>query len=844
MKAITEFIKYELKPRLWDRYDAIFPELGFEFKANKWQSKKHCDGTDGTGKRPDRCVITKSNPYQIFDQKFGAKDVIKQFMDNNGIRETYEAVNKMCDRVGIEHPKYSDAEMARFERIARTVDLLSRSAKRQARALFEPGAEKELSYLRGRGFTDKEIKEIGFGYLSKSEAKMIEAATGEKIQAYMGESHTLSIPLKNCSEIYGFKVRSILPESERPYYAPKKYYYNKGVKNHIYNLSGVRKKDAELVTVEGEIDAALATVRGIKNVVATGGRGGMLSESLLNEAMALGVKKVTMLLDRDEAGTQHVGESIQAAHRNGITVFVAEFPEGETLEDGTPVHDVNEFLKKHDPHALQEIIDKARYATMWLYGKVGNEILKSYDGIATDKATHEIICEVIKLANQTPSIEEREILLKSCAEELRIGNQAFSVDALRVMADAGRVEADRAMQKTATEKAIQDAQKLLDAGETTKALEVMNNAAIAYGAMDRESRFRDLLILPTPQSREEEKRKLLEGGDRDIAMPYYFATEDGKQMEQLHLRSGAITFVCACTSHGKSTALQNMALMAATDTNRKGCFLYFTFEESKMAVQSQFVNKSINAQLSHNNMRSINTYEHSGKNRFAKDGLKTYITGRDAFCKNILDTGKLRIIEEDFDSTEMCEAIRYLSKILKVDGVFIDYIQLLSKAGCSLQRNEELKEICKDLKDLAVSLDLPIIMAAQLNRLASSPITMHPQNIAEAADIERIADKVILLWNSSFISRDREGGKSAENEWSKRTGITLGTAGKMYARLAKNRGGIVNTEAVFDFNGNQGTITQAKPTLKEYKAWEEADSEKGIRAERVLRKLLGDDLPF
>lgn len=328
----------------------------------------------------------------------------------------------------------------------------------------------------------------------------------------------------------------------------------------------------------------------------------------------------------------------------------------------------------------------------------------------------------------------------------------------------------------------------------------------------------DLLTLPTEDSRKAEQQRATD----DIETPYYFQTTGtNKEIEQLTLPSGAITFVCAPTSHGKSTFLQNLALYVAQHGN-DGSTLYFTFEESKEAVDIQLTNKFINKPLSANNQRSISTYRRKGRDLFRQGQLQTYLDGEKRYLNELIYNGKLRLYEKDFDSTELIDAIKFLCKAISVKAVFIDYIQLLSKRGNRLQRNEELKEIAKDFKDLAKSIHIPIVMAAQLNRKATSPVDMHSENIAEAADLERIANKVILLWNSNFKEREKDTTGNLK-DFATRTGITLGVGGQIYALMAKNRGGIVGIEAVFTHHGNEGTIEQQLPTqqqIEEYKATE------------------------
>ena len=127
-------------------------------------------------------------------------------------------------------------------------------------------------------------------------------------------------------------------------------------------------------------------------------------------------------------------------------------------------------------------------------------------------------------------------------------------------------------------------------------------------------------------------------------------------------------------------------------------------------------------------------------------------------------------------------------------------------------RTEELKEMCKDFKNLAVEYDLPIVVAAQLNREATSPLEMHPQNIAEAADLERIANKIVCIWNSSFKARKGEKNDKELQDFLELHDVQLGTEGKMICRLAKNRGGVAGLEAVLEYKGNVGVVV---PNYKE-----------------------------
>ena len=106
MKDITIFINTELKPRLYGYIPQIFPELHFIRKGNKYISNLHADGTEGTGHKEDRSVVTEKQPTKVFDNtRQEAKDIITLYMEHNNITEVWEAVNKLCSIVGIIPPE-------------------------------------------------------------------------------------------------------------------------------------------------------------------------------------------------------------------------------------------------------------------------------------------------------------------------------------------------------------------------------------------------------------------------------------------------------------------------------------------------------------------------------------------------------------------------------------------------------------------------------------------------------------------------------------------------------------------------------------------------------------------
>jgi len=83
----------------------------------------------------------------------------------------------------------------------------------------------------------------------------------------------------------------------------------------------------------------------------------------------------------------------------------------------------------------------------------------------------------------------------------------------------------------------------------------------------------------------------------------------------------------------------------------------------------------------------------------------------------------------------------------KLDYILVDYLQLASGDGRKETRAFEVGSIAKGLKDLAKELSIPIIVAAQINRLSEISAEKRPQlhNLKESGDIEQAADSVVFV---------------------------------------------------------------------------------------------------
>ncbi len=98
---------------------------------------------------------------------------------------------------------------------------------------------------------------------------------------------------------------------------------------------------------------------------------------------------------------------------------------------------------------------------------------------------------------------------------------------------------------------------------------------------------------------------------------------------------------------------------------------------------------------------------------------------------------------------------RRLKSAHDIKCIFIDYLQLMSSSGRFSSRQEEITFISRGIKAMARELDVPVIVAAQLNRGPADRPGHRPRmsDLRESGSIEQDADIVTLLHNEDYYHR-------------------------------------------------------------------------------------------
>ena len=803
-KEITDWIKYELYPTLFESIDTALPEHNFKRYSGGWRSKTYLDGSPHKN-RADKTVVTKKAPGYILEQGGDTLSLVDYVMKRDGV-EFIQAVKTLADVVGLQLPK-GEFNQESYQRYKDQATLLEDCNSYFIYCLENStGADEVRAYLSSRGYSDEDVKAMELGYipdqdklykylLSKGYSQSLVDEV-VKLNKGIGSTHRLTIPYRSGGSVKGFKFRTVGD-------ATPKYLNSTGLDRlgGFFNLSGV-KGDKDVVIVEGELDSLSATARGVENVVATGGSS--IAPEQVRDAIKRGAKSFTLCLDtepgKEEETAKRITSAIEVILGEGVNrVYIATLPDlggGKTAPDRlikeSGVDSFKQAIREALPYYeynLQETLNK--------YGKIEEE-----RGLQP-KDIDRLLDEVVETASQIPDATDRDRYKKLFTSLEAIKELGISEESLSITVDRLTSTRDKEAQAKEFKKLLSEATQLQDKGETDKALELLDSKVKEVKLKDKATEFSSLMI----PIKENELKERQTNKPESLNSGYII------EGEPLLLPSGAISIFTAPTSHGKTTFLINLALNVATASPDKETYL-FSYEEDGDSILINTLNTYLDEEISSNNRRTLKSYFTTGSTEYIKSQSKDNFTPtKDKFFRELIETRRLNIHYSSYNSDTLIEAIRYLHKHAKPGAIFIDYIQLLNLPEGKYKtysRQEEIKEICIALKDVAVETGLPIILGAQFNREVVNQLRIHATKIGEAGDIERIANLIVGFWNNNFKPLATEGEL---NEINKKGATTPDT---LYTTILKNRGGRVGLEEILSFNGNTGKIKNSSSSGSSY----------------------------
>ena len=811
--ALFNWMERELYPALFDNMANVLPEFEFKRVGSKWISTNTLKINGEAGSSKGKVYVYANTPGLLKDWRVGAKPIVKYLMERRN-KTYFEVVEALSRTVNLKPPTNPDFNPKAYEEHQRKLNILELCNKHFIDNLSNPEKAIEVvTYLQSRGFTVEEAKAMEIGciisqsdlilYLKKNgySEELINETLDLKADTRIGNTHKLTIPFRSGGSLKGFKFRTT--GDTHPKYINSK---DLDINGGFFNLLSING-DKDITIVEGEIDALHATLKGVENVVATGGRS--INALQVRDAIRKGVKSFTLCLDNDpgkeEETRKAINRAIDTILNEGVNkIYVVTLEPGEakidpdTLIKEQGVEAFKELLRKHTPHYLYRLNN--------IFIKY-SEIEKKENRELTFKEIDNLLEEVVNLSTTVSEPFDRDMFKKMFLKQpfikgLGITEEAIEATLKKISYNKNKEEAIRELNSSLSKVAT-----LQQKGELKEAIETLEGATQKAKIADKEEDFKNFLI---PNKRDD----LVEAFKNEKE-----AIDTGYtiQGEPTLAPSGALSFIVAPTSHGKTTMLINLAL-GVVEKNKDKKVFFFSYEEPSKDIRASFLNSYIGRNYPHaigsNTRRSIKHYFKTGSTEMIRRGQNDS-TGeleadyREDFKKlereyfKLEESGNLNVSYSDYTALELIELIRYLHKNTNVGAIFIDYIQMLRLGATKhkiYSRQEEVKEVCTALKDVAVETGLPIVIAGQFNRTVKNPLHLHPTNIGEAGDIERVANLIIGLWNNKFkVVGDKDEIKRIEEE-------NLVRENTLFVEVLKNRAGEVGLKDWLEWNGNTGTI--------------------------------------
>jgi len=224
---------------------------------------------------------------------------------------------------------------------------------------------------------------------------------------------------------------------------------------------------------------------------------------------------------------------------------------------------------------------------------------------------------------------------------------------------------------------------------------------------------------------------------------------------------GAISFIGARTSHGKTTFLLNEAALLS-ERVKVG---FITLEETDDNILRKYCIAKYNLCGSEKDKRIPLTQYNI--NRINKEDLSSRLEKWDS---------NITISQPKNDITDVIRHMVYMNNTIGTRVFFLDYIQRVTvndKAFASKAPYEKIKHINSKLLELAIKHNILIIAGAQMNRTVTSVEGIRRADVyREAGDIEQDGNVIINLFKEKtddgryilnyFVAKNRDGETGLE----------------------------------------------------------------------------------
>lgn len=341
--------------------------------------------------------VSKKDP-QWYCTACGAGGTWYQYLERREGLSSEEILMRLIDAAGLSGERLSLRSLRHQIQIANlcgTAHLFYQSA------LQNYGGKSSMDFLQRAGYSQAEIKQIEVGHYPDRDgiiSHMLKQGFSREMVNESGLTQQneerpfrLTIPARDpAGNLIGFICRRT--GGEKPIYR----FSHPVVRDQVFNLHNARGAE-RVILVEEYLDALLGSLRGIPNLLATGGL--PLNESQLDHLENAGMSEIVLALDSDTAGIESINNIISLTlPRENIRCRVSPMDPEYRMSNG--------LLSVRGYRRLGRIHQMNYSGSEWQAEQIINSIgLESELGVKTAKE------QVLKYASTLTDPEERERIL-------------------------------------------------------------------------------------------------------------------------------------------------------------------------------------------------------------------------------------------------------------------------------------------------------------------------------------------------------------------------------------------------------------------------------------------------
>lgn len=677
-------------------------------------------------------------------------DWISYLQERRGLDFT-EALRMLAEKAGVE-VDISPQAKARHEATVTRADILERAQEIFRQWMFEPSGRDVVSFLEARGYTPADIREMGLGAYVDRQKFLADTRLWhhphEAIKAAglftegFGDTHPLTILWRDrAGRASGMVARALDPRVE------PKYKYSAGfIKAEGMIGFSEARGSKDIIVVEGVLDAALLTARGLQ-AVALGGT--ELSKEQLRALEESGTRQLILALDEDEAGRKATAKIIKnISQTTRLRLYVVSL-EGD-------FKDPAEMVLMRGINAFTEALRQAQPAMSWY----ASFMVRQHD--STARGRDAALDEAFEFHSYLADPLDRGSFFEGlCAathldgEDLQHRLSAYEAQAAHRNMEASVRRAQERLQQAMAERDMNAAEDALADG--LKAFQ------LGRGLHEPECYTLASLIKDV--------------GRMKPGLSTGYAALD----EEMRIPRGAITILAGRPGHCKTAMMLNVLLkMAQREENRERSFFFISYEESRsrLAIKSLMILSGVILHQQQNREAFIHYLKEKRQaepNRKIEEAIQLY--------GELTDSGRIWMLDQQLVAEDLALLISQLASRYDVGAFFTDYIQKISPRKPGSMIYADIKRSSALILEQAVKWDVPIIMGAQLSRMAQKEmarakgdgdgedVELSLDMLREAGDIEQDAHTVLGLVNMDKV-KDKPTGELRVSSMKARDGAS------------------------------------------------------------------------